>query len=118
MSGEQKVRILAMSCYVPFAAVVPCLLLLLWYPHSDFALYHVKQGFSAFLVWFLSLFLLWMFFLPGIIFWLVLLYYSIRVGNGALHGVRYVFPGLRTIAPLVPAEFVYRHLTGESFPRH
>ncbi|MCX6734071.1 MAG: hypothetical protein NTX63_04675 [Candidatus Peregrinibacteria bacterium] len=118
MSGEQKVRTLAALCYVPFAAVVPCLLLLLWYPHSDFAMYHIKQGFSVFMVWFVSLFFVWMFLMPGLLFWLVLLFYAIKIGNGAFHGLKPFFPGLRTISPLVPAESVYRHLTGEAFPRH
>lgn len=117
MSGEQKVRIFAALCYVPFAAVLPCVLLLLQYPHSDFALYHVKQGFSVFMVWFFSLVFVWLFLLPGLLFWLLLFFYSVKVGNGAFHGLKLVFPGLSTISSLVPAESVYRHLTGENFPR-
>lgn len=118
MSGEHKVRILAAGCYIPFAGLVLCLITLLRYPHSEFALYHIKQGIAVFTVWFLSLFILWMSVFVGLIFWFALLFYCYKSGRGAFKGLKIVFPGMNRVTPYIPAEAIYRHLTAEDFPRH
>lgn len=117
MLPERRIRFAASLCYLPFASVVAALVALLKFPHSPFALYHVRQGFGLFIVWFLSLFVLAMTVWVGLLFWVVLVVVSFRASAFAWLGHEKPFPGLRSLSKLMPVEAIYRHLTGKDFPR-
>jgi hypothetical protein len=116
MLRDRIVPILSALCYVPFASVVFCLVVLLRYPHSSFAVYHVRQGLALFFVWFFSLFLLSSSLFFGLIFWLVLFFFTFKTGFMALRGDKFAFPYLQNLAAFIPVEKIYSHLTGRAFP--
>ncbi len=117
MLPERNVRIASALCYLPFASVMVGLITLLKFPHQPFAVYHVRQGFALFLVWFLSLILLSLEVWIGLLFWLVLLFFSFKSASAAWFGREASFPGIRLIARSIPVEAIYSHLTGNHFPR-
>ncbi len=114
---SRRVRIASALCYLPFASVVVGLITLLKFSNQSFAVYHVRQGFALFLVWFLSLIVLSLAVWIGLLFWLVLLFFSFRVAFAAWLGREASFPGVRLIAKAIPVEAIYSHLTGNHFPR-
>ncbi len=113
-----SVRFAAALCYLPFASVVFGLITLLKFPHISFAVFHVRQAFALFVVWFFSLvlvsYVLWI----GILFWLVLFFFSVRVGFMAWLGREVTFPGITPLIRYIPVGAIYSHLTGNAFPHH
>lgn len=98
-------------------SVVASLIALLNFHDQPFAIFHVRQGFALFVVWFLSLIVLSFSVLFGLLFWLVLFVFSCRAGYRAWKGQEYAFPGLRSLSQLMPIETIYRHLMAENLPR-
>lgn len=115
--SSRRVRLASALCYLPFASVVVGLITLLKFPHQPFAVYHVRQAFALFLVWFFSLIVLSVAVWIGLLFWLVLVFFSFRVAFAAWSGREMSFPGVRLIARTIPVEAIYSHLTGNHFPR-
>ena len=118
MLPESKVRFAAAMCYLPFASVVAGLITLLKFPHQPFAIFHVRNAFALFLIWFISLILLALFIWVGLVFWLVLLVVSFKFACSAWLGHEKSFPWLSGLARMMPVEAIYSHLTGRDFPRH
>lgn len=118
MHYARTVRFASALCYLPFASVVAGLVTLLKFPHIPFAVFHVRQAFALFIVWFFSLVLVSSVVWIGILFWLVLAFFSVRVGFTAWLGREVAFPGLSTLTRYIPVGAIYTHLTGSSFPHH
>ncbi|MBP7898798.1 MAG: hypothetical protein WC101_02660 [Candidatus Gracilibacteria bacterium] len=114
---ERKVRFAAALCYLPFASVVAALVSLLKFPHLSFAIFHVRQGFALFLVWFLSFLLLTLSVWFGLLVWLALIVLSVRAALSAWNGREIPFPGIRSLASMMPVAAIYTHLTDRDFPR-
>ncbi len=98
-------------------SVVASLIALLNFHDQPFAIFHVRQGFALFVVWFVSLIILSFSILFGLLFWLVLFIFSCRAGYRAWKGEQYDFPGVRSLSQLIPIEAIYHHLMDEKLPR-
>lgn len=118
MLPDRTVRFAAAMCYLPFASVVVGLIVLLKFPNQRFAVFHARNAFALFLVWFITLILLALFVWVGLLFWLVLLVLSFMAACSAWLGHEKPFPWLSGFARRMPVESLYRHLTGKEFPRH
>lgn len=119
MIPERKIRLAAVLCYLPFASVVTGLATLLRFPHDMFALFHARQAFALFVVWFASFLLFTLSMWLGLFFWLILFIFSVYTSYSAWLGQQKPLFYLDRISRLIPVGSIYSLLSGRDFPsRH
>lgn len=102
----------ALSCYIPVANVIFCLIASVRMPKSDFVSFHARQGIVLFGLWFLTIFIALISEVLSLMFWGVTLLLYI---SGMVIAIRYKsvkIPVIGQIAMMIPRNYFFTKLTG------
>lgn len=120
-SVSQEERLFSALTYIPFLNLLTCPFAYLRKPESLFCRFHIRQGFTLFIAWFISLFVLAI--LPAIhaviggilssLTWIGLLVLSVLGGMKAWNGQQHCLPIIGVISPHVSVDLLFATLFGK-----
>ncbi|MBI5754544.1 hypothetical protein HZA40_05405 [Candidatus Peregrinibacteria bacterium] len=103
----------AMSCYIPVFNIITCVLTSIKMVSSKFCLFHARQGFVLFLLWFLTIVVAVLSPMLSMMLWGVVLMLHVA-GMVIAYGLKVTeIPIVSGFAAKIPDDFVFKLLTGK-----
>jgi len=104
----------AMSCYIPVFNIVTCVLSSIRMVNSKFCMFHAKQGFVLFLLWFLTIVVAVFSPILSLMLWGVVLLLHVS-GMVIAYGMKMTeIPIIAGFANKIPDDYIFKMLTGKS----